>query len=183
MRRRESIMPASPGRRAILLGGAVTALTALAGCGFRPVYGTASHDSSRDTSKDLAATKIGIIPDREGQILHNLLLDRFNPAGRPVKPLYTLSTELQISTRDLGVQLDATTTRSEVQIRASSVLHVNGEAHKFSARAVASYSTSESDYAALVAEQNAIERSLRVIADDLRLQVATFFEKRRLVQG
>ena len=170
-------------RRAILLSGAAVAITSLAGCGFQPVYGTSSHDTSRDTTLDLAATKIGIIKDREGQFLHNLLLDRFNPLGRPVKPLYVLSTELDVTSRDLGVQLDATTTRAEVQVFAYATLSAFEETFQFQSRAVASYSTSESDYAALVAERNAIERSLRVIADDLRLQIATFFEKRRLVQG
>ncbi len=183
MRRTGSIMATAISRRTVLAGGGALALVSMAGCGFQPVYGTASHDASHDTMLDLAATKIGIIPDREGQVLHNLLLDRFNPTGRPVKPLYVLTTNLDISTRDLGVQLDATTTRSEVQVHATSTLSAFEESHSFSARAVASYSTSESDYAALVAERDAIQRSLRVIADDLRLQVATFFEKRRLVQG
>lgn len=160
---------------ALVIGGALTS-----GCGFRPVYSTGS---SGDAEQDLAAIKIGIIEGRSGQILHNNLLDRFNPRGRPVKPLYTLATEIAVTATELGTQIDATTTRSQVTVFAHANLHAFGEVTPFNARAVASFSTAQSDYASKVAEEEAIERSMRVIADDLRLQIATFFEKRRLVQG
>lgn len=155
----------------------------LSGCGFRPVYGTGSADGGVNVDQDLAAIKLGVIEGRPGQILHNHLLDRFNPKGQPVKSLYVLTTEVKTSSSELGTQIDATTTRSQVSVLANARLSAFGETIPFVSRAVASFSTAQSDYASKVAEEEAIERSMRVIADDLRLQIATFFEKRRLVQG
>ena len=48
---------------------------------------------------------------------------------------------------------------------------------------MASFSLSESDYASEVASDEAIERAARIISDDLRLQIATFFEKQRRLAG
>ncbi len=155
----------------------------VAGCGFRPVYGTGGADGGADAAEDLAATQVGIIADREGQILHNLLLDRFNPRGRPTEPRHSLSTAVSIAISELGTQIDETTTRSQVTVSATSTLNAFGEAHSFRSRIVATFSTTESEYASSVAEQDAIKRAMVVIADDIRLQVATFFERQRLLQS
>jgi len=157
------------------------AVLGLAGCGFRPVYGTGSADGGNNAADDLAATRIGIIEDRDGQILHNLLLDRFNPGGRPANPLHSLSTEVSISVTALGTQIDETTTRSQVTVVANSVLSAFGGSHAFKSQIVATYSSTESEYVSSVSEQDAIERAMVVIADDLRLQIATFFERQRLL--
>lgn len=163
---------------------AVLGLVFAGGCGFSPVYGTlGSSDGSNYVQTELAATRIAIIEDREGQILHNLLLDRFHPNGRNPNGQHGLRVELIVDSVDLGTQIDATTTRSRLTVHASAVLSAYGKSEQFRASAVASFSTSESDYASLIAEQDAIERSLVVIADDLRLQIATFFEKQRRLNG
>jgi hypothetical protein len=128
-------------------------------------------------------TKIAIIEGREGQILHNLLLDRFNPAGRPAKPKYVLETELSISSSGIGTQIDATTTRAELVVRVNSVLRGLDKDYPFSSSLISSYSTSEDDYATEVTRLKALQNSLRIIVDDLRLQVATFFEKKLLTSG
>ena len=161
-----------------LAGGALW----LAGCGFRPLYGTGSA-AGVDVRTDLAATEIGIIENREGQILHNLLLDRFNPAGRPARPRYTLTTKVDISSATIGTQLDATTVRAQLTVSVRARLRAFGEEHPFRATAIAGYSTSKSDYASEVARQAAVKRAMRVVADDLRLQIASFFGKRRLTGG
>lgn len=164
---------------AVMIGGMI-----VTACGFSPVYGTRSGANGQSTSdSELAATSITIIEDREGQVLHNLLLDRFNPNGRPRAARNSFTVELSISSQDLGTQIDATTTRSRLTVQAVGILKANGQSVRFESRAVASFSTSESDYAALVARQDATDRSLQVIADDLRLQVITYFEKQRLLNG
>ncbi|MDF1748147.1 MAG: hypothetical protein P1V34_04660 [Alphaproteobacteria bacterium] len=162
-----------------LAGGLLT----LAGCGFRPVYGTGGADGGVNAMEDLEATKINVIEDREGQVLHNLLLDRFNPKGRPTKSKYSLSVKLDYTTVDRGTQIDATVTRAELTVTAQAKLVAFDEVKLFTSRAVSTYSLSTSDYAAEVAKQNALDRSLVLVADDLRIQIATFFEKRRLLKG
>ena len=133
--------------------------------------------------EDLEATKINLIEDREGQVLHNLLLDRFNPKGRPTKSRYTLDVTLNFSTVDRGTLIDATVTRAELTVVAEAALTIVEETKLFKSRAVSTYSVSISDYAAEVAKKNALDRTLVVIADDLRIQIATFFEKQRLLKG
>ncbi|HAE03906.1 MAG TPA: hypothetical protein DCG04_21165, partial [Rhodospirillaceae bacterium] len=58
-------------RRAVTLLGLGGVMLALSGCGFRPVYGTGGADNGVDAMEDLQATKINLIEDREGQVLHN----------------------------------------------------------------------------------------------------------------
>ncbi len=164
----------------LMLGGT---LFGLAGCGFRPVYGTGGSDGGADVMADLAATRIASIEDRDGQILHNLLLDRFNPKGRPANPQHVLTVELSSSQADRGTQIDASVRRAELSVSVSASLSTGETSFSFSSRTVASFSISESDYAAEVARQDAMRRSLVVIADDLRLQAATYFEKQRLLKG
>ena len=48
----------------------------------------------RKPTQGLEDIKVGIIPNREGQILHNLLLDQLNPTGRSGDPKYQLNTTL-----------------------------------------------------------------------------------------
>ena len=59
------------------------ALLALAGCGFRPLYGERS-DSVRER---LAAVAINPIRDRVGYEVYNLLRDSLTPRGAPTTPL------------------------------------------------------------------------------------------------
>jgi LPS-assembly lipoprotein len=162
----------------ILLGGAAAAL---AGCGFSPVYGTSGSVSG--VADDLAAVEIGYFQNREGQILRNLLLDRFNPRGVPGRADHSLSGEISISSSSLGTQIDATTTRFQVVVRVVGTLDAFGESSPVGSRGVASYSATESPYATEVARAAALERSLTVIADDIRLPAATFFETQRRVRG
>jgi LPS-assembly lipoprotein len=161
-----------------LLGSASVVVSA---CGFSPVYGTSGGGS--DVAADLAAVRIGYFENREGQIFRNLLLDRFNPRGVATRADHSLTGEISISSANLGTQIDATTTRFQVVVVVQATLSAFGEISPVSSRGVASYSSSESAYATEVARAAAIERSLTVIADDIRLQAATFFEKQRRLRG
>lgn len=176
---------ASSVRRGFLRGGAIAVLGLLAvGCGFQPVYAPQQTSAgAMGPTADLYAIQITPIADREGQILHNYLLDRLNPNGRPSQPLYQLSTLVQISVSNLGVLADATSSRSRVRVRAVSTLTGAGDPHQFSAEAVSSFNITESDYASVAAKDEAVERSLATIADKLTVQLAAFFRKARAQQG
>ena len=142
----------------------------LAGCGFRPLYGRNDGPSG---APSLVEVDIDLIKDREGQILRNFLIDRFQPngAGR-----YRLETALIISEQDLGVAEDATTTRSRVLVTANFKLRYGDRTYRFSSRGAGSFSTVQSDYGTLVARQDATERSLRSIADEAKVRVSTFLK-------
>ena len=168
-----------PGAALVLLGTGV-----LGGCGFQPVYGDLTR-SGADVTQDLHAVWIAEGGNREGQILHNFLLDRFNPKGRPRNPTATLSTKLNVSAASLGTQIDESTVRARLTVSAESVLieRDSGTSWEFESEAVVGYSTTTDVYAAQVAENSALEQALRAVADDLRIQIATFYEKRRLLAG
>lgn len=161
-------------RRQILSGlssGAGMAL--LSACGFRPLYG-GSSDSSFVRDNPLTGVSISLIPDREGQILRNFLIDRFQPNG---SDRYVLDTDLEIVEQDLGLAFDATTTRSRVIVTARFILRYQGGEHSFLGRSAGSYSTVLSDYGTLVARQDATERSLREIADEAKVRLVAFLKK------
>ncbi|MCR9219450.1 MAG: LPS assembly lipoprotein LptE [Alphaproteobacteria bacterium] len=176
--------PTSPARRRLVLLGAAASLAALSACGFQPAY-TPQRTAAGGVMTpmaDLQAIEVVPIAERRGQILHNLLLDRLNPRGRPQQPLYRLTTGVAVSVQGLGVLADATSSRSRVVVTATSTLSGAGDPQVFEARAVSSFNTTESDYATLVAEDEAIERALRTIADQLMLEIAAFFRKARARQ-
>ena len=159
----------------LMLGGTL----GLAGCGFQPLYGRQGGSQPGNTEL-LASIRVGRILDREGQILRNYLIDRLNPGGLTSPKAYSLSTSLTVRTQRLGVRIDETTVRARVDVDATSTLRGSEiEEQTFESRTFASYNDSDDDYAALVAERDAIDRALRVIADDMRLQLASFFDKER----
>lgn len=159
-------------RRFCNLALTVPLLAVVSGCGFSPVYQRSPDASATDVLLELAKIDIQNIPDREGQILRNFLSDRIQPRGQAKKTLYVLKTNLSVSSSDLGVQLDETTARSRVNVNASYSLSGNGVNHSFRSRSSSSFSTVDVEYASLVAEQDAIERSLRLIADDMTVRIA-----------
>lgn len=150
------------------------AVLVLAGCGFRPM-----HADSADTGAATQTARVEVlrIPDRNGQILRNFLIDRFVPGSGEAKTVYKLSSEVDAQEQNLGTQLDATTTRARLTVTARFKLTGGGAQKEFSSRVVASYSTSESDYATLVAEQSATERALREIADDIARQITLYLQQ------
>lgn len=144
----------------------------LAGCGFSPVYQSASTAQDTDILLELSKVDIELIPDREGQMLRNFLLDRMQPRGQAAQTPYKLSTRLKITRRDLGVQLDETTERSRVDVNAVYTLTGEDLNRSFRSRISSSFSTVDVEYASLVAEQDAIERSLRSIAGEMTVRIA-----------
>lgn len=150
----------------------------LAACGFEPLYGSAGTGGvGHATEVLLSQVEIETISNREGQILHNYLLDRLNPRGRPKKPDYFLTASLKTSTRSYGVKRDDTSTRASLTVQANFKLHSkSGKEIEFSIRRIAGYSKTQSEYVTLVAERDAMKRNLREIANDVRLRVGTYLK-------
>ncbi len=153
--------------------GFLLAASLLASCGFSPIHGTNSTDG---TSHDERLARIDVlpIPNREGQLLRNFLVDQFGIRPSGTKALYSVSSSISIDKQELGTQLDATTTRARLTVRAD-VEFAGQEYNKsFTVAVTASYSTSQSDYATLIAERDATKRALREIAIDIRRRILTY---------
>jgi len=144
----------------------------LAGCGFRPLYG----HSGGGNSAALARVKVDPIPDRMGQILHNLLLERLSPGGPTDRPVYQLSVSLSEGRQELAIRKDESATRANLTVTARFRLTLIdrpdlGELAG-SAASTNSYNVLQSEYATLSAENDARNRALIALAEEIRLHVA-----------
>lgn len=162
-------------KRALL----VFMLTALAGCGFHPLY---APRGPRDYDPELAAVKVNRIQDRVGQLLWQQLNEQLNPNGVSVPAHYALDVGLIVSRADLGIQRDATSTRGEITITANfkmTDLRPGGTAVSGSTRAVGSFNILGDAYATQIAEDETRERVLAQIGDDLFTKLVFFIRQRR----
>ncbi len=161
---------------------ALVGCLALEGCGFKPIYGTPSgseHDSP--VAMDLNNIAIDNIPDRNGQILRNFLIDRMVRANRPEKPLYTLKVAIATSEEDLGILANSTATRSLLNMYGHYTLVdskgktvVGGTAHS-----VASFNKLDQMYGTVAARENAYERTLHEVSEQIVNRLSLFFSERK----
>lgn len=155
-------------------------LVGLAGCGFRPLYGERSAASV--TAPELAAIQIDIIPNREGQLVRNSLLDKMRPRGAAPKDLYRLSVSIGVARESLGIRTDETATRGSLTMNASYTLVnlANGEQMMSgTSRAVSSYNILDSDFATVISENDAIRRTAVDLSEEIKTRVAIFLSTRK----
>jgi LPS-assembly lipoprotein len=140
----------------------------LAACGFEPLH------AQRGAVAALPPIRIEPIPERSGQILRNYLLDRMAPRGEGGAQAYTLAIRLFEPRQVLALRRDDVISRMGYSAIASyELLDAAGK------RIVAGSSSHSTDYeitnsefATLAAQQNARERVLELVADDIRNQIA-----------
>lgn len=155
----------------------VAVVVLLASCGYRPMYGGSEGEV---VVEQLSQIKINTIEDRHGQKLHNLLLDRINPRGRPDNPLYTLDVQTQISTTELGLRFTEIATRAQLTLQATYALIDNRTGETLVSgysRSINSYNIPDSEYAKVTAEQDATDRAAREISDEIRSRLSLHFRK------
>lgn len=156
------------GAAVMLLVAAVT----VSGCGLKPLYSRQAGGAP----ENLSAISVERIPDRVGQKLHNLLLDRLNPKGPAAKTRYVLTVKVNESQQNLGVQKDAFATRANLTLSANFTLALTGDSGRDAFHGVASstnsYNILRSEFATLNARNDARDRALREIADEIRSRVA-----------
>lgn len=152
------------------------ALVVLTGCGFHPLH----LRTSPQNAGPLAQIRVLNIPDRIGQKFHNLLLERLNPQGEPERPQYNLSITLQHSIEQLAVQKSAIATRANLRVTATFALRgsISRKVEVSGTKlVVAGYDIMSSDYATLIAEKDAEDRALTELADEIRTQLAVYFNR------
>lgn len=158
----------------------LAALVLLGACGFRPLYGSKEKGAA---AAELAAVEIKPIADRAGQQLHNLLLDRINPRGRPAKPRYVLKIRLTQSIERLAVRKTAFSTRANLRLIAAFVLAPAGGGEVLvsgTSLAISSYNILNSEFATLTSEKDARSRATGQLAEDIRTRLAVFFTQRKV---
>jgi len=155
-------------------------LIGLAGCGFRPLYGERSAASV--TAPELAAIQIDIIPNREGQLVRNNLLDKMRPRGAAPRELYRLSVGIGIGRESFGIRTDETATRGSLTMNATytlSDLATGDLLLTATSRAVSSYNILDSDFATVISENDAIRRTAVDLSEEIKTRVAIFLSTRK----
>jgi LPS-assembly lipoprotein len=85
----------------------LVALLAFAGCGFSPLYG---GDAGQSANARLNQVAVSNIPERPGQMLRLSLQTQLYTEGAPETEHYALNVTYNISTSEIGVQEDSSTT-------------------------------------------------------------------------
>lgn len=174
-------MMESPSRRLFLAGLACLATT-LAGCGFRPLYGTTEVDGA--VAAEMAAIRIGPIGEdqerRVGQILRNELIDRLTAGVGELPQRYDLQIELDQRTSALQIQTTDTVTRYNLVLVAKVHLFTSGtraRIYETTARATGSYDVVDSEYGTLVAEQETARDAARDLSNTIASLLALYFKR------
>ena len=152
----------------------------LAGCGFHPVYG--SRGVSGGSQRELAAIDVALLPDRTGQLLRQALQQRFD-RGEAVAKQYTLSVSYGIAGEGISVEQDSSVTRIRLVGQATwflkaldpaQTLVTSGSARSLDGVNVLDQQYFEQDLATETAQRRLAEN----VADQITLQIATFFSRR-----
>jgi LPS-assembly lipoprotein len=158
-------------------------LLALAGCGFRPLYG----EDSAVGRANLSGVRVALIQDvpdptgrspssaRAAQQLRNFLMDRVS-AGQRTSPQYELRVTLaETKVTTIGIRTDETATRGTLIMSATYALvryDSGGTILSSSTRSDVSYNILRNAFATLSAENDARRRAVREISDTITLEAA-----------
>lgn len=169
-------------RRFICLFPSIVCFIILSGCGFSPVYGEKSAQNQSSVAAQLDKIYIDNIPDRSGQHLRNLLIDRFYTSGRPDKPANKLEIRnLTETASSLGIRKDATATRAQVQINADMILKnlkTGKIVYSRKLHTITSYNILDSQFTTLISEEDARKRGLIEMADTITRHLSLHFKRK-----
>lgn len=152
----------------------------LAACGFTPMYGTGGGGSPA-LQAALSDVAIDSIPDREGQMLRNLLIDRFYTHGEPQNAAYIVKiAALKEKLTDLDITKTSDTTRAQLRIDTHMELRdlATGETVlERKLQAITSYDKLGSEFTNRVSEENARRNAIEDLARQVELQTGLYFRR------
>lgn len=156
-------------------------------CGFRPLYGPeATSGETGDLQQELAAVRVGGIPDRFGQVLRRELERRFEGAAPGTAARYALAVEVSFGAEPLGYRRDGAITRLRYTASGQWVLstlavppqRVAASAIPF--RTLDSFNIPDLQFFAADSARDAMELRLAdVISEEVTRQVAMALRRRR----
>jgi LPS-assembly lipoprotein len=152
---------------------------AVSACGFEPLLGRGG--GSFDAPEQLAAIRIEPIPERSGQVLRNALLDRLTPQGQAPGARYVLRIRLLEPRQTLLLRRDDIISRSSYSGQASYEVRDAQGQRLFSGSSAftTDYEITSSEFATRASRENARDRVMELIADDIRNQLALSFRQRQ----
>ncbi|MBX9795503.1 LPS assembly lipoprotein LptE [Sphingomonas sp.] len=147
----------------------------LGGCGLRPLYGGGGGGK---VAQMLTQIDVAPIEGQAGWLVSNAVRDQLGRAG--TTPLYRLEVKLDDKISGLGVRRDDTVTRERRTLRARYQLIdlANGTVLlDATAGFDAGIDVVGSEYATIAAENTALERLSKIVADQIVARVALYAER------
>ncbi len=156
---------------------------ALTGCGFHPVYMPTASGKAGVAQRELAAIHVDLIPERPGQLLRQALQDRFEGASDTNARQYDLVVVYWISGEGIAILNNDAATRVRIIGNARWTLSSQDPAHTKITNGFATVNDAlnvlDSQYFAADLESEALQRRVAdAVADQITIQLATFFRKR-----
>jgi LPS-assembly lipoprotein len=150
----------------------IAAVLLLSGCTLRPLYGGGGSGAVAQTLQSVSVAPIG---GRAGWLVRTALQDRLGRVG--ANPRYRLEVELDDDIEGFGIRSDDSVTRERRTLRARYRL-VEAAAGTVvldaTAGSDAGIDVVSSEYATVAAEQTALERLSKEIADQIVTRVAVY---------
>ena len=163
-----------------VLAFAVLVAPLVAGCGLRPVY---AGGASGPVASTLAAISVAPIPNRAGWLMRNALVDRLG--GENKSAAYRLEVDLDDAITGFGIRGDRSVTRARRTLRARYRLVQQSTGLVLldaTAGSDAGIDVVSSPYATVAAEQTALERLSKVVADQIVARLALYATSRPIGQ-
>jgi LPS-assembly lipoprotein len=156
---------------AILL---LAAALALAGCGYRPLYGSSTE--SAGVAATLSSVAIPEAEDRVGQLIRNDLMSSMQ-AGRGEEK-YTLLLKPVLKKNGVIEKSQPSVTRDAITLSVAYELVERSSGtvvHEGKTFSQASFDVIRQPFADLQAETDATERAVHVVSADIRTRLAAYF--------
>lgn len=177
-------MKALPRRLAVL-----ALIAGLGGCGFHPVYGPQSDGKAGPALTGLSQTSVALIPERSGQVLRQALQDRLERNGAHAARMFELVViGYSVTSEQISYQQDSNPTRIRLTARASwSLVTLDAQRLTLTSGTVRSsdgYNTLDVQYFFNDLANDAAQRRMAdAVADQMMLQLATYFNNRPAAGG
>lgn len=160
--------------RRFVLWLACAATLAAAGCGYRPLYGTAGD--GRGVVAAMASVSIPEADTRLGQIVRSDLLSAMRPAGTGTQDRYVLMLRTEVKTASVIDKPLPNFTRRSVQVVVNFELTGSeGMLNSGKTFSQVSYDVVREPFADMQAEANAMERAAHEVSMDIRSRLAAYF--------
>lgn len=156
----------------------VAAALALAGCGYRPLYGSAQGNGGVATA--LSSISIPEAQDRTGQLVRNDLMSSIQ-SGKG-EDLYVLNLTTMLADNNIVANPQPAVTRQSIQITATYQLVEKSSGAvvtQGTTFARASYDVIRQPFADLRAQTDATERAALEVSADIRTRLAAHFAKQQ----
>jgi LPS-assembly lipoprotein len=146
-----------------------------AACGFEPMYGENRGTAAR---AEMQGVTVGAIPNRSGQLLRRYISDRIHDGDAVPQARYQLEINLVEAPRQhYGIQRDLTATYARLLLTGYFNLRdikTNQVVLTGSVNALSSYNIASDPFNTVVAENDARDRAVRSLGDDLINRVSFY---------